>query len=204
MAYATLSELRRFVGVDDSWDDPSLSLALLVGKQRCDDITGRTFDAATVAAARTLHAEDGYRLRLPAGWDIQSASGLIIRTDDNDDGTYETTWTIGTDFELEAGIGPSGQSGWPTTALTAVGSRWWPTGTARRAVQITALWGWPAVPDAVKQATLLLASEAWKLKDAPFGVAAFGDFGPMRVRDNPAVAILLRDYAHPMKRAVLA
>jgi hypothetical protein len=80
----------------------------------------------------------------------------------------------------------------------------WPAYCVRRAVQITALWGWSAVPDPVKQATLIIAAEQWKLKDAPFGVAGFGEFGPIRVRDNPMAASLLARYRHPVTAAVIA
>jgi hypothetical protein len=45
----------------------------------------------------------------------------------------------------------------------------------------------------------MLAEETFKLKDAPFGVAGFGDFGVVRVRENPAVARLLAPYKrYPM------
>lgn len=205
MAYATLAELRSFLGIDDTYDDAGLSLALTVGEQRVNDICMRTFGASAVAAAKTFAADHQRLLVLDAGCDIQSTSGLIVRTDDDDTGTFETTWTIGTDFELRGGgTGYNGQSGWPYTSLVAVGTKTWPTMTYRRGVQITALWGWAAVPAPVRQATLLLASEAWKSKDAPFGIAGFGEYGPLRVRDNPAVAQLLQRYRHGYGAAVIA
>lgn len=204
MSYVSLSELRAWLGVHDTADDTQLALALDVATRKVDDHCGRTFASASVAAARTLRADDPVVLRMAPGWDIQSTSGLIVKTDDNDDGTFETTWTSGTDFEADSGIGYDGAQSWPHGRLVAVGARLWPTLTRRRAVQITALWGWAAVPDPVKQATLILAAEAWKVKDAPFGVAAFADFGPMRVRDNPTVAQLLARYRHPVTTAVIA
>jgi len=205
MAYATLAELRSWLGIDDTVDDTALATALSVAERRVDDHCGRTFAASTVVAARTLRPLGPWTLRLDPGWDIQSTSGLIVKTDDNDDGVFETTWTITTDFELgDSGIGYDGASGWPATTLVAVGDKTWPVATMRRSVQITALWGWAAVPPPVKQATLLLAAESWKSKDAPFGVASFGEFGPLRVRDHPAVAQLLRQYRHPVTSAVIA
>jgi hypothetical protein len=204
MAYATLAELRSFVGIDDAADDTTLSLALSVAQRQVDDWCGRTFDSVSLSA-RTMRAINAWTLVLDPGWDIQTATGLIVQTDDDDDGTYETTWTITTDFVLgSSGVGYDGASGWPCTSLRAVGSRTWPTATLRPAVQITATWGWAAVPVPVKQATLLLAAEAFKSKDAPFGVAAFGEFGPLRVRANPMVAQLLARYRHPHTTAVVA
>jgi hypothetical protein len=61
-------------------------------------------------------------------------------------------------------------------------------------LQVTARWGWSAVPPAVTEATLILAEELAKLKDAPFGVSGWTEFGVMRVRDNPFAARLLNPY----------
>jgi hypothetical protein len=62
-------------------------------------------------------------------------------------------------------------------------------------LQVTARWGWTAVPAAVKQACLILASETFRLKGAPFGVANMDQFGPIRVRDNPMAQKKLMPYA---------
>jgi hypothetical protein len=71
-------------------------------------------------------------------------------------------------------------------------------------VQVTAQWGWAAVPDSVKQATKILAAEIFRLKDAPLGVAGFNDFGPVRVREVPQVSMLLKRYRHPSRAAIVA
>jgi hypothetical protein len=60
-------------------------------------------------------------------------------------------------------------------------------------VKVTAKWGWLAVPDAVQQATLFLANQYYKTaREAPLGVAGFGDFGAVRVRAMPQVENLLQ------------
>lgn len=204
MAYATLSELRSWLAIDDTLDDSTLSLALDVASQKVDDFCGRTFAVPTGVSVRTFRSSSSLLLTLDPGCDIASTTGLVVRTDDNEDGTFETTWTIDTDFVLEHQQGDNGATTWPSWQIVAVGNRYWPTRTLRRTVQVTARWGWQAVPAPVKQATLLLAGEAFKAKDAPFGVAAFGEFGPLRVRDNPMVAQLLRLYRHPVTAAVIA
>ncbi len=61
-------------------------------------------------------------------------------------------------------------------------------------LQVTARWGWTAIPTAIKVATIYLALETFKLKGAPFGVANFDQFGPIRVRDNPKVMGMLAPY----------
>lgn len=206
MAYLTLSELRGWLGIDDSVDDSELTDALSAAEAAVDDFCGRKFSQDANVVARAFRAFDPCTLRLPGGADISTTTGLIVKTDDNDDGTYETTWTITTDFVLETpgGYGYNAASGWPFTVVHAVGSKWFPTGTLRPTVQITAKFGWVAVPAPVKHATRLLAAEYWKLKDAPFGVAGFGEFGVVRVRSNPKVAELLARYRHGSTSAVIA
>jgi hypothetical protein len=48
-------------------------------------------------------------------------------------------------------------------------------------VKVTGVWGWPAVPAAISQATILQAARHFKRYDSPLGVAGFGDFGVVRV-----------------------
>ena len=203
--YVTLAELRAWTGVDDSLDDDLLASALTAAELAVEAWCGRKFtqDAGVTAARMRPEAYDWLYLPAfrPGGTctaDISTLTGLIVKTDDNDDGTYEITWTITTDFEVEPFDGP------PFNRIIAVGNRWFPMGLRRPAVQVTARWGWASVPEPVHTATLILAGEYAKLKDAPFGVAGFGEFGVVRIRQNPKVAELLARYQHPMTAAVVA
>lgn len=202
--YATVAELRERFGIDDSMDDGLLAAAIDAAQNQVDEFCGRVFTLDTVATARWLDSDTCGSGHLP--YDIATTSGLIVATDHNNDGVAEQTWTISTHFTLAPlnGIGPDGRTGWPYTQIrTVYGSpRYWPWG--RNVIQITAKWGWPAVPANVKQATLMLAAETMKLKDAPLGVAGFGDLGLIRVRENPIVARLLSRYVHPLSAAVVA
>jgi hypothetical protein len=70
-----------------------------------------------------------------------------------------------------------------------------PVDSSIAAVRVTARWGWSAVPTAVKQATILLASRGFKRYDSALGVAGFGDLGAIRVsRTDPDVTALLEPY----------
>ncbi len=205
MPYPTLSKLRRWANITDSGDDDVLDEKLAGAVAEVENYCGRTFLQDSVATARTVWATDGWVLNLPAWHDISTTTDLVVKTDGAGDGTFETTWTISTDFVLEPlnGVGRTGP-GHPSTALRAVGTRTWARGVRRPGVQITAKWGWAAVPGPVSDAVLLVASESWKLKEAPFGVAGFGDFGVVRVRDNPVVARKLDPYVHGDMGALIA
>jgi hypothetical protein len=64
----------------------------------------------------------------------------------------------------------------------------------RASVQVTAKFGWPAIPDDVLQACMIQAGQIAKAKDAVFGGVALGDGG---------AAMYLRATLNPMARALL-
>lgn len=196
-SYATLEELKNYLTVPDTVDDTELESALASASRDIDKTCGRQFNDAGTATARVFY---------PDGWDLvkvddfSTTTGLIVKTDDGNDGTYETTWDS-IDYQLEPLNGiVDGETGWPYNRIRAVGSRCFPTWCLvnlplfRAPIQITAQWGWAAVPAPVKQACLIIASETFKLRDAPFGVAGYGDFGPVRVRNNPMAMSKLGPY----------
>ena len=188
MSYITVAELRTFAGIEDSIDDETILWAVDAATGWIDRHTGRNFTVPTGVTIETFRASDPRTLTTP--FDLADTTGLIVETDDNDDGTYETTWTETTDFV----VGAPADTGWPTSKLYAVGSKWWPVNTRRPAVRVTGNMGWAATPEPVRYATLLLARDLWKQKDAPFGVAGFGEFGPLRVRADQTVLSLLAGY----------
>lgn len=204
--YATLAELKSYIGITDSVDDDKLTDALDTASRAVESFCDRQFNDAGTASPRVYRAEEWNWLTVD---DFSTTSGLIVQTDLDFDGVFETTWTAA-EYQLEPLNGiVGGEAGWPTYKIRAVAGKWFPTyhgrgrffqpytfinQLERATVQVTAQWGWAAVPAAVKQSTLIIASETFKLKDAPFGVAGFGDMGVIRVRDNPVVARRLAKY----------
>jgi hypothetical protein len=49
-------------------------------------------------------------------------------------------------------------------------------------------------------ATLLLAADLFKLKDAPFGIAGSADFGQVRVQAGSQVELLITPYVDPTRK----
>lgn len=118
--------------------------------------------------------------------DIADASSVVIVTGSD-------TWLAG-DYTLfpvnAAALGPA----YAYTKIVATGSRLFTMDrTGRPTVSVTGLHGWSAVPDAVAQSCIIRATSILKRKDAPFGVAGFGEFGTsVRIRaEDPDVADLL-------------
>lgn len=190
--YATLPELKSYLRIDNTTDDSEMTDALAAASRGITDFCKRQFNKETTATPRTYKAT---RSRLAMVDDFHTTTGLVVKTDDDEDGVFETTWT-GADYELQPLNGVrNGEPGWPYWKIRSVESSALTFTVATQAtVQITAQWGWNAVPDPVKQACLILAAETFKLRDAPFGVAGFGDFGAVRVRDNPMARAKLMPY----------
>lgn len=188
--YATLPELKSRVGISDTDDDDKLTSALAAASRALEKWCKRQFNDAGAVSARLYHP---LHSRLVVVDDFHTETGLIVKHDLGDTGVYDETFQTG-DYILEPLNGiRDGVDGWPYQRIRAVESLTFYSGR-RPSVQVTARWGWSAVPAPVKEATLMLAEEIFKMKDAPFGVAGFGDFGFVRVRDNPKVATLVKDY----------
>lgn len=191
--YAPLETLKSRLGISDADDDFELHGACFAASRSVEQYCERVFYRSQ-SEARTFVPRGYYCLKLPEFNDLVSVSSL--KTDATGDGTFEVTWSS-TDYQLlpNATSGPETK---PYAQVKAVGTRTFPVPATVLArsdlVEITGVWGWPSVPYMVREATLILAADYWKLKDAPFGVAGFGDFGPMRVRDNHRVAALLDPY----------
>ena len=70
--------------------------------------------------------------------------------------------------------------------------------TDRAPLEVTATWGWSAVPTPVKEGCLILAEELYMLKNSPFGVGGYGQFGIIRARENPMVWQRIMPYARDL------
>jgi Phage gp6-like head-tail connector protein len=192
-SYATLAELKSRLGITGSTDDTVLTGFLATASRGVEKYCRRQFNDAGATSSR-LYYRNG--LSTAVVDDFSTSAGFVLETDLDDDGTFEITWAA-TDYQLEPlnGIveGVPGYPYWLVRSLNRT-NLFMETFSGRASIRVTARWGWTAVPPAVHDATLIGAEELYKLKDAPFGVAGFGDFGQIRVRDNPKVQALLSPY----------
>ena len=189
--YATLPELKaRFSIENDTRSDAALIAALEAASRGIESVCDRQFNRVDVASAR-IYRSDFYSFANVD--DFYTTTDLVIATDEDGDGVFEQTWTAA-DYQLEPLNGINeGQTGWPFSKLRTVGARGFRCGW-RASLQVTARWGWTAVPAPVRDACLIVAGELFKLKEAPFGVAGFTDYGAVRVRENPVAMKQLSPY----------
>lgn len=189
--YATLDELKSYMSlVGQSGLDEQMTDALRSASREIERYTKRQFNTDVTVSVRLYRPSNRYCLSVD---DFSTATGLIVKTDNEGDGVFETTWAS-TDYELYPVNAPL--DGWPYTKIQSTGTKWFPTYTGKGQItaQITALFGWKEVPPPVKQACLVLAAANFQLKDAPLGIAGMGEFGVLRVRDSQTAASKLKMY----------
>lgn len=203
--YATPQMIKKRVGIpaSDTTDDFELQGACYAASRQIEQYCGRFFWRTLATEARVFEPCDLFTVELGPFNDLVSVTS--ITTDNNGDGIFETTWSP-TDYELGPVNTAAGPETRPYTCLKGI-HRSFPVTYFRfnqrtSRIQVTGVFGWPTVPAAITQATRVLASELFKAKDAPFGVASFGEYGAIRVRENPLVAMLANPYRHSAGYAV--
>lgn len=197
MAIIDSSALRAHLGLEDSDDDSTMGTAVAAACSAVAIHCGRQFDADTTATAKLYRPEHQGKLATDDFW---TTTGLVVKTDDDDDGTFETTWTLDTDFILEPTNGERYGESLPYHEIVGLDARSFPTWNRRPSVQVTAKWGWASVPSPVTQAALLIAARVWQRRKSPEGVlGGFQDFSAVRVssRQDPDAMMLLAPYRHP-------
>jgi hypothetical protein len=198
MSYATLAQFKAAVGITDSTDDTALQNVLDATDTLIDLYCDRKTGFGTATETRYYTAED-YQYVLTD--DLVSVTTL--QTDDDANGTYETTWTAGTDFVLAPAN--AALDGFPYTEIDTSVS--WPRNFPKdvyRGVKVVGVFGFPSVPAAVVQSEIIQAGAVWSSRTSPFGVIGSADLGGILRQAralHPEAALILEPYR---KRSGLA
>lgn len=199
--YTTIEELRDELGnygTTDVSDDAKAQRAINAASRQIDNWCGQRFWQDSTATARTFMPDRTDVLDLSDTEGIATPTGLIVKLDVADAGSYGTTLTSGTDFLLRPTNAQVVVPARPYTEIGLTGASYLFGRSAygRDLVQITAKWGWPAVPAEVNKACLILAADLFKAKDAAFGVVGVTDMGVLRMSPglHRAAVTLLAPY----------
>ena len=188
--YCTLAEVKAALRITDNIDDTLLENAVEAASRRIDGECSRRFYIDATTSARTYAANRSAFVFVD---DIATTTGLVVKVDDTFSGSYSTTLTVGTDYQNEP-LNAAAQNE-PITLLRALNAGFPVENNGRALIEVTAKWGWPAIPDAIREATVLLAARQFKRLDSPLGVAGFGDLGAIVVRRiDPDVAAMVAPY----------
>lgn len=191
--YCTLAEFRaRFASSSATANDASITAAITAASRLIDKKCGRTFTLASSTAVsdsvRYFTPEDPRRCYIDDLYSITS-----LETDDDGDGTIELTWAA-TDYVL---LPTSSYFGWPYTWVEIMpeGDYTFPK-RLRNGVKITGKWGWAAVPDEIREATLLQSNRIWSRRGAPFGVLGANEFGAPTVitKLDPDIEVMVEPF----------
>jgi len=190
--YATLSQLKSALRITDAVDDSLLNTALDSASRWVDGWCDRSFAAAGTAAT----SRDYVPTTTFGVVQIDDCVEVTeVRLDDDLDRTFSKT-LLSIDWAPE----PVNETTYglvlPFTRLRSYEDGYWPVWRGQPTVRVFARYGWPEIPDAVREATILQASRLFTRLDSPLGVAGFGDMGAMRVSRfvDPDVEQLLAPY----------
>jgi hypothetical protein len=189
--YTDLPTVKSALGkitVDDR--DELIEASIRAACRQIDRKTGRYFYTDAAPTARTvpvvgqsLYAAGEQVLLVP---DIATDTGLAVAAGATGNWAAVTGWETGPDNALVFGR--------PITEIRSYAG-WLPT-TGR--MQVTAVWGWPAVPDEIAEAAKLLAARLYRRKDSPQGVLGTSEWGTARVsRTDPDVESLIAPFVIP-------
>ena len=193
MSYATLAEFKSAIGIGtaDNTDDTALQSVLDATDALIDNYTDRLQGFGTATETRYYTTSD---------WAYVLTDDLVsvttLQTDDEGDGVYETTWSYPADFVLAPRN--NALDGWPYTEIdtSTPAPRAFPVGVYL-GVKVLGVFGWPAVPSAVKQAALIQAGAVWSSRTSPFGVIGSQDLGGILRQTralHPEAQVLLEQY----------
>lgn len=182
-AYLSVEEYRSYDAQITSDENDIGTLRDILGISRLiEENVGQFFTRDTAVVDRIFRAKwsDLLDLRYEGNCPgIATTAGLIVRTDEDGDGVYETTWDAA-DYELaplNAALGPQAK---PWTEIRAIGSKNFPISGMGRNIQgrktkVTAIYGWPAVPETVK---MLCGqwTKIWRL-EGPEGTGRISEMG---------------------------
>lgn len=191
-------------GAANTASDTQLEQLIETSSRWIEKYCGRRFYGAP--ETRYYTADDDFEIVVD---DLTSVS--VLKTDDNADGVFETTWPS-TSYLLKYGDNyNAAEDGKPYTQIEAAlnGNRAFPT-AVRRGVLVAGTFGYAsgttaadACPDPIHDAALLLAERLYKRKDAPLGVAGAAPLGQQPVRITSMSADPdLRDLLAPYRRLV--
>jgi hypothetical protein len=185
--YATLQQVKSAIGIQDGQDDAAIEMAIESASRQIDSYTERYFYNAGTAT-KIFTPLDNY---------VCATEDFITLTkvETSEDGeTYDTEWAAD-DWQAEPLNGRAGGIATAYTQIRAIENYLFPIRGGEATVRLTGTWGWSAVPIAITQATVILASRIFKRLDSPLGIIS-GELGSMRIgfRLDPDVEHLISPY----------
>jgi hypothetical protein len=118
-----------------------------------------------------------------------------LKTDPSGQGAFDVTWTLNTDFNLTPLNAAADGRPFERIVVHPRGYYWFPI-EYPRSVQVTGKFGWATTPQAIIEATGLLAARILKRKrEAPLGIVGSHDGIAMQIaRTDPDIPLLIKPF----------
>lgn len=185
-SYATITDFKNYItSYTAGTSDDQITESLEAASREIERRTHRQFNQVSIPTTRSYETHSGCSILVD---DFFTAAGLVV--------TAGGRTLTADDYRLEPLNGVvDGVPGWPYYRIRAREHYRFPTYHGVALVEVTAAWGWPEVPKAVKQACTALANDNLKtIRDMAFGIANSMTAGAQFARDNPRVARWLAPY----------
>lgn len=186
--YCTLAQVKAALRLTDNADDTLIESAIQSASRRIDGYCNRWF-YKTQQTAIQVYPASIYECGVLN--DIANNS-VTVKIDSVGDGSYSTTWTQGQQYQIEPLN--TAITGKPYRRIVAINGYSFPFAVDKPLVQVTAQWGWNAVPADVEQACILLSMRQFARLNAALGVVGFADMAIQVRAVDPDVRDLLNQY----------
>jgi hypothetical protein len=191
-AYTTKAVVKTYLGIPSgtsSEDDP-IDAAIDAAEAEIDNYTGRNFAVPGSTSSKVYRPVND---RVVLVDDIAQTTSLAVKTDTADDGTYDTTLSITSEYVLDGNEAPF-------RIIRRVDGSSFPRPTSNRAtVEVTAYFGYGmSIPKAIVQASTVLGARLYQRRSSPLGFQAGLEGDAVRIsRIDPDVRALLSGYRLP-------
>ena len=194
--YATLNgyKLRFFdEGAGDTKDDNAIESVIEAVSRSIDNICWQRFFTSAANESRYFTAEFSDWLRLPE----RIISVNTLKTDNDNDRTYESIWTTN-DYDLLPYNATLDGEPYRWLEVTPNGDYSFPVGV-RKGVEISGKFGWSSAPGPIGEACLLASHRLMARRNSPYGVSGAAAMGNLtltveKMKSDPDIMELLGPY----------
>lgn len=180
-------------GQGDTKDDAAIESVIEAVSRSIDKICWQRFFTSTANETRYFTAEFSGWLRLPE----RIISVNTLKTDNDNDRTYENTWAV-TDYDLLPYNATLDGEPFRWIESTPNGDYSFPIGVPK-GVEISGKFGWSAAPGPVVEACLLASHRLMARRNSPYGVSGAAAVGNLtltvqKMKSDPDIMELLSPY----------
>jgi len=198
--YIGAREAQDYIGRQFADGTGILDSIITTASRSIDRHCGRHFYQHGTTDVPVARYFDTYGDTLTLGTYNDLVSVTTLKGDDDDTGSYETTYT---NYQLlPKGAATRHPDAEPFTKIRLLDTDTFPVldNSGRTGlIEVTGVWGWPTVPADIVAACRILVAELGKLQDAPLGMLGSAEFGMSRIppQKQRHVREMLAPFIHP-------